>query len=623
MKSKLKKIAISTILIILINLLLSNAIFYDMGIENPHTGLLFVFGLILGPYGALGATLGNVILDLLNGFTPIEILPSAIVTFGVSYLAYKLWYSGFKTEKITKPRLDSVEHLTLFILSILVCGLIYSIAHANLIGIFVGVEIDEYAFVSYFLNFFNISFIFGIITIWLSKRFDFIDTPKISKRKANKKLYRRVFCLLVIITVLSSILLIFIKNTNVLIVLTVMITVTLYIYLTRPIEHEIQQTVDNTVTERILMNFLIITLAIAIIGISVSLLSYKFITDLYNVNFYLYMMPGIIITDIIIILFFVPGIIILRYIEKNVIKPISSFSQIESFIGKNKRIEAEGLLEIYSEYTDEKTEIGNLARSYSNLININNEYIENIQEIEGEKERIKAELNIATKIQEANLPTEPIENDDFIVNGYSKPAKEVGGDFFDYYNIDDEHLAIVIGDASDKGVPAAILAMICQVIIKQLLIHDNDPSKILYLLNNQLCENNPESMFITLWLGIYNRTTNELIFSNAGHNPPLIMENGKFKYMNIDSGLVIGAMEDFDYINEETTLTDELILYTDGITDANNKDRKMYGEDRLLNFFNGFESNDDPIYPLLDDISRFSEDTEQYDDMTLLHLRVK
>ena len=112
MKSKLKKIAIPAIMMILINLVLSGNIIWELGIENPHIGLLFVFGLLFGPYGALGATLGNVIVDLLNGFTPIEILPSAIISFGVSYLAYKLWYSGFKTDKITKPILDNFYHLT-------------------------------------------------------------------------------------------------------------------------------------------------------------------------------------------------------------------------------------------------------------------------------------------------------------------------------------------------------------------------------------------------------------------------------------------------------------------------------------------------------------------------------
>ena len=257
------------------------------------------------------------------------------------------------------------------------------------------------------------------------------------------------------------------------------------------------------------------------------------------------------------------------------------------------------------------------------MINHNNHYIENIREIEGEKERINAELDIATRIQAAALPKEALENNEFIVDGYSKPAKEVGGDFFDYYQLDDENLAIIIGDASGKGVPAAILAMLSQVIIKQLLKQSHDPSKVLYLLNNQLCENNPESMFLTLWLGIYNKTNKELLFSNAGHNPPIIKEDDACEYLKIDSGIVLGIMEDFDYINEKITLSDEIVIYTDGITDANNEDNEMYGEDRLLNFFNGFRSDENPIVPLLDNIADFTEDAKQYDDMTLLYLKIK
>jgi sigma-B regulation protein RsbU (phosphoserine phosphatase) len=165
--------------------------------------------------------------------------------------------------------------------------------------------------------------------------------------------------------------------------------------------------------------------------------------------------------------------------------------------------------------------------------------------------------------------------------------------------------------------------MITQVIIKQLLKQYRNPSQVLYHLNNQISEKNSESMFLTLWLGIYNKTTNELIFSNAGHNPPIIKEKGGFRYMEIDSGLVLGIMEDFDYVCERTTLSEEIIIYTDGITDANNEDNEMYGEERLLNFFNENKSDNDPIKPLLDNISDFTQNAEQYDDMTLLYLKIK
>ena len=330
-----------------------------------------------------------------------------------------------------------------------------------------------------------------------------------------------------------------------------------------------------------------------------------------------------VMTDILLIIFFIPSLVVLRYIEVKVIEPILSFSKIEDFIHENEKIESDGLINIYSRYINEKTEIGTLARSYTDLIKFNNNYIENIREIEGEKERIKAELDIAAKIQVSNLPKEAIENDNYIVDGYSKPAKEVGGDFFDYYEIDDDNIAIVIGDASGKGIPAAILAMNTQVSIKQLLKHDKDPSKILYLLNNQLAENNSESMFITLWLGIYNVSSGKLIFSNGGHEPPLIKENNKYEYMNIESGLVLGIIEDFKFVKEEIILSDEIILYTDGITDANNKNDEMYGMDNLLNFFNNFKNKKKMIEGLLKDINKFTQGYEQFDDMTLLYLKIK
>ncbi len=631
MKSKLKIIAISFISMIIVEVILSLEQFWITGIESPHVGLLFVLGLLFGPYGAFGAVLGNICLDLIYGYTPIAIIPSAIFTFGISYLAYKLWYSGFKADKVTKPRLDNIYRLLLFLSIILICGFIYSVVHGTLTGIIFIADNDaillaRYKILSYFLNFINIAFIFGIISIWISEKIDFVETPKKSKKPVNKRLYQILFYLLMISSIITSVSTVFFfKSMDPIIIMgeLIIIGILLFAYLTKPFEYKIEENNENTIIKNIMQNFLMITLIIAIMGLLLSILSNNLVGIINDMNIYVTATLGLIITDIIIILFFIPGIIILRYIEKKVIKPISSFSEIESFINENEKIEAEGLLNIYSEYVNEQNEIGTLARSYTDLINHNNYYIENINKIESEKERINAELDIATKIQAASLPTEAIKNDDFIVNGYSHPAKEVGGDFFDYHMIDDDNLAIVIGDASGKGVPAALVAMITQVIIKQILKHYMDPSKVLYLLNNQLCENNTESMFLTLWLGIYNKKTKKLTFSNAGHNPPLIKENGEFKYLNIDSGIVLGIMEDFEYVLEEINLPDELVVYTDGITDANNEDNEMYGEDRLLNFFNGFKSNEDPIIPLLDDIHNFSKNAEQYDDMTLLYLRIK
>ena len=622
MKSKLKKILASFILMMVVYLALSTTICWELGLENPHIGLLYVLGILFGPYGALGAALANTLLDLMNGFTPSEIIPSELISFAVSYLAYKLWYIKFKDNKITKPTLDSPYHLALFLSSIIVCGLVYSAAHGALIGGLIDTYIDEYMFITYFMNFINTAFIYGVILIWLSDKINFTQTPKTSKRRCNERLYRILFYMLLIASIMTVLSFFLIDNSNIMICEVAIIGILLYCYLTKPFAHEIESVDENSILKNILRIFILITLAIAILGIIITLLSYDYITTLNHINIYLRYLPVLIITDAIIILFFIPGFIILKYIENKVIAPISSFSEIEKFIKENEKIKSKGLVDIYSEYINEQNEIGTLARSYTELINHNNNYIENIQKIEGEKKRIEAELDIATRIQSALLPTDGIENDEFIISGYSHPAKEVGGDFFDYYMIDEDNLAIVIGDASGKGVPAAILATITQAMVKQLLKNDNDPSQVLYSINNQINENNSETMFLTLWLGIYNKTTKKLIFSNAGHPRPLIKHGNEFEYLNINAGIVLGIMEDFEYENEEILLNDELIVYTDGITDANNENGGMYGESRLLSFFNEFNKDTDPISPLLNDIHKFSGKQEQFDDMTLVYLKI-
>ena len=476
----------------------------------------------------------------------------------------------------------------------------------------------------YLISFVNIAFVFGILHIWVSKKIDFIHTPKTLKKQFNKKLYTALLISLITVTVITTASYFLKLNNSIIIGELILLAILLFAYLTKPVQYSETESEGDSVVEKIMTMFLLTTLFIVVLGILQSFIpEARHIVNIDYIDNFLPAMPVIAFADIITILFFIPGFNIILYVEKKVINPIKSFSEIEDFIAENKKIEAEGLVNLYSEYINETDEIGKLARSYTDLIKHNNSYIENIHEIEGEKERIKAELDIATKIQASNLPTKAIENENYIVAGYSKPAKEVGGDFFDYYHLDDGRLVIVIGDASGKGVPAALLATITQVMIKQILQHNRDPSKVLYSLNNQICETNSETMFITLWVGIYDRNTGKITFSNAGHNPPIIKDNDGYKYLKINTGIVLGIMEDFEFTNEEVTFSEEIILYTDGITDANNTQQEMYGEDRLLNFFNRHGADKNPIAPLLKDIDEFTDGEEQFDDMTLVYLKDK
>lgn len=631
MNDKIKKIGIPFILMLIFNL---GIYFLTLGQNfgeglSPHVGILLISGLLFGPYGAIGAVIGNFLCDVIRGYNPILIVLSEIVSFAISYLAYKLWYSDFPgRSEITKPKLNNTYNILLFVGITILCGLLYSVTNGKLFYLFYpnSIPINGLIEIRYFLNFINSAFVFGIIGILLLNRINFTHIPKKSKKQANDKLYKTLGLMLII--ALTAILIIdntLILNNYIVVCEFIILAIILFAYLTKPITSDIVVKNSRSIPEEIMTIFHLTILLIIIIGIIMSYdpILISAIDDYLPISKNEIMISMMVLIDVLLIIFLVPSLGVLRYIEIKVIEPILSFTKIENFIHENEKIESEGLLNIYCEYTGDETEIGALARSYTDLIKFNNHYIENIHEIESEKERIKAELDIARRIQAANLPTEAIENENYFIDGYSHPAKEVGGDFFDYYKLDDDNLAIVIGDASGKGVPAAILAMISQVMIKQLLKNELDPSKILYLLNNQLCENNPESMFITLWLGIYNKTTKKLTFSNAGHNPPLIKENGEFKFLDIDNGIVLGILNDFVYTNEEITLTNEIVTYTDGITDAENKESEMYGNDRLLDFLNSSKFEGNPITPLLDDIHKFSEGEEQFDDMTLLYLKIK
>ena len=626
MNKKVKQFSISFVLMIIAYVGISVLeMFFEMDMFIPHVGLLLVFGLIMGPYGTLGAVVGNMTMDFLGGFTPLEIFLSAIISFGVSYLAYKLWYGGFRDREVTTVKIDNIFRLRLLLGIIFVCSLIYSVAHGMLMDILMNTTGGILMTVGYFFNFINFAFINGILGIWIFRRLDLIEIPQTSNKPVRTGLYKSLFILLIVLSIVSAISLILSVNKNILIIEVALIIITLFAYLSKPITGEIHNNDGTTILTNIINIFLSITVIIAIVGAILNFIvdADSLIKSTHYLMVYWYLIGSLLITDIIILLCFVPGFITISYIEKKVTDPISSFSEIEEFIKEDEKIQADALLEIYSEYINEKDEIGKLARSYTDLIKHNNHYIDNIHEIESEKERIKTELDIATRIQASTLPTEALESDEYFVDGYSKPAKEVGGDFFDYYPIDDSRLAIVIGDASGKGVPAALLSTITQVMIKQMLQHEDDPSWVLYSLNNQLCENNPESMFITVWLGIYNKDTGKITYSNAGHNPPLIKTDDEFEYMNMDSGIVLGIMEDFEFVKDEVSFASELALYTDGITDADNYDDEMYGEERLLKFFNENKNSANPIKALVSDIKAFTKGKEQYDDMTLIYLKKK
>ncbi len=238
-----------------------------------------------------------------------------------------------------------------------------------------------------------------------------------------------------------------------------------------------------------------------------------------------------------------------------------------------------------------------------------------------DKEKMQSELNVASEIQQSVLPKD--DKSDENIYGMMEAAKEIGGDFYDYFYVDDSHLALVIGDVSGKGIPAALFMMKTETLIKSLTMSfKDDTSYIMTRSNISLCNNNDTNVFVTCWLGILNLVTGELKYTNAGHNKVLAILDGTPKFLEGKPGVVLGAFDGSKYHEEKITLAkgDKLLLYTDGVTEAHNINNELYGENRLLRFAKN-NKNHNPesfVVSLKKDIDSFSLDCEQFDDITIL-----
>ena len=237
--------------------------------------------------------------------------------------------------------------------------------------------------------------------------------------------------------------------------------------------------------------------------------------------------------------------------------------------------------------------------------------------------RIDKELEYAKQIQLSALPTNFPKDEDYNIYAQMIAAKEVGGDFYDFYKLNDTTVAFLAADVSGKGIPAAMFMMTAKTIIKDLAESGMAVNDIFTKANEKLCENNESGMFVTAWMGILDLTTGNLQFANAGHNPPVLKRrDGSFEYLKTRAGFVLAGMEGVRYRVGELTLYpgDRLFLYTDGVPEATNADNKLYGEDRLLSFMNQNATIEATAFlpALKANIDEFVGEAPQFDDITML-----
>ncbi len=350
----------------------------------------------------------------------------------------------------------------------------------------------------------------------------------------------------------------------------------------------------------------------------------QYILDMSEVRAYL----NSFLINMLLISFAIIGITIIVYIffvRKMVTKPVGKLTAFTKEITKTSKFENQRI--------EIKTgdEIQSLSESFNFMLAELENYIANLSKVTAEKERIGAELDIAKHIQASMLPcifpAFP-ERKEFDIYATMEPAKEVGGDFYDFFMVDDTHLAIVMADVSGKGVPAALFMVIGKTLIKDHTTPGRDLGKVFTEVNQLLCESNSEELFITAFEGVLDLVTGEFVYVNAGHEMPFICKaGGDFEPYKIRAAFVLAGMEGMKYRAGSMRLApgDKIFQYTDGVTEATNLKNELYGMNRLgaiLNKVKGGTPND--ILPAIKkDIDEFVGDADQFDDITMLCLEYK
>ena len=334
-----------------------------------------------------------------------------------------------------------------------------------------------------------------------------------------------------------------------------------------------------------------------------------------------YLLRAILVMTVVV---FVCQALSVNYLYRSMVSPINLIAEEASRFVKEENQISEKLSKVKT-----GDEIQTLSETLYQMEHDINQYIDNLTKVTAEKERIGAELNVATQIQADMLPSIfPAfpDREEFDIYATMDPAKEVGGDLYDFFLVDPDHLAMVVGDVSGKGVPAALFMVIAKTLIKNQAQMGKSPKEILESVNDQLCENNEADMFVTVWLGILDIRSGRIIAASAGHEYPLVRRGGAaFEFLEDPHGLPLGVMPGMPHENYEISLAhgDSIFIYSDGAPDSANSQEEQFGGERLKAVANE-AANAAPteiLHHVKQEIDRFVGDAAQFDDITLLCMR--
>lgn len=337
-----------------------------------------------------------------------------------------------------------------------------------------------------------------------------------------------------------------------------------------------------------------------------------------------------ILAAIVICIILVFSLLFTWYVRRNMIRPLQLLVDGAHNFVNNNYINGSGeVSEIVQIHT--RDELQHLAEAFNKMSKDIAQYIKDVTSLTNERERVAAELAVATRIQESVLPHKfdiAPKLDDFRLYGTMDPAKEVGGDFYDFFMLDDNRLCMIIGDVSGKGVPAALFMMMAKSIIRDSMMRGNSLADAFIEANNTLVESNEQDMFVTVLCTLIDIRTGEMQIVDAGHGCPIrVNRQGEIDEIKTRRGLVLGAMEGLRYRTVEAQLVpgDMMYFYTDGVSEADNPEKELYGKDRIYHsiqkHWNG--NLQQMLSGIRQDLAVFADGAPQADDITMLAIHYK
>ncbi len=534
---------------------------------RPTAALTPVLGMIFGWPAALGCAAGNLVCDLSAGYELLYAAINSSLQILYAMCAYVFWKKINRERGGREFRLDSVSRILKFCLLLGMNALLTVLFTSILNHAYNVSDIISLDNLYLFINSFDAGLLFG--------------AP---------------------LMILGSLLQMHMENLR---------------------EDGETKPVQFSMNERMILNTLITGLCICVLVGTAVYLTDRYGTGDISVLGRIYLFETLAMNT-----YFALSIGFMRFTERKISRPIEKLAKIAGsyYAGHSTDLQRSRLLNECEVYAKDSTEVGELARSYMSMIRDLGKYVDNLQNVMAEKERINAELKLASDIQAHMLPCifPPFpEHCEFDLYALMHPAKEVGGDFYDFFMIGENRLALVVADVSGKGVPAALFMVITKTLIKNYTQMGNEPSEVFTTVNRLLCDGNDAGLFVTAWMGVLDIKTGELTYVNAGHNPPLLKRaGGEFEYLRERSGLVLAGMDNIKYRQSSLTVKpgDRLFLYTDGVTETTDTQQRLYGEDRLRGFMNDHAhcGTEEMLKELRLSLQSFADGEAQFDDITML-----